>query len=353
MPPDSDAPKGSEPRRGKASAEAVLRAWQDGLSLVPLEGGGWAPLPSDWLEKFGDRVADLLAARDAEGRVSRVSIPALSALCDDLDQPRPPSFDKLAPLIHGFESLPEVELPKDLTATLRAYQKVGVDWLCFLRDAGLGAVLADDMGLGKTLQTLCAVEGRTLIVCPKSVLHNWEAEARRFRPGLKIADLSRAAPRARQAGRLDDHDLRHLAPRRRAPRGRDVGYGRARRSAGDQEPGQPGVARRVRAESQLPGRAQRYAPGKSPGRAVEHVPLLAPRFALGSLAVSRSLQLADRARQQEEAGRAAREDQTLHLAPPEARSGARAAAAHGHGARDRARSERARFVQRRARGDAA
>ncbi|MEI9949430.1 MAG: DEAD/DEAH box helicase [Pseudomonadota bacterium] len=187
VPPDADAPKGSEPRRGKASAEAVLRAWQDGLSLVPLEGGGWAPLPSDWLEKFGDRVADLLAARDAEGRVSRVSIPALSALCDDLDQPRPPSFDKLAPLIHGFESLPEVELPKDLTATLRAYQKVGVDWLCFLRDAGLGAVLADDMGLGKTLQTLCAVSGRTLIVCPKSVLHNWEAEARRFRPGLKIA----------------------------------------------------------------------------------------------------------------------------------------------------------------------
>lgn len=177
-------------RRGKASAEAVLRAWQDGLSLVPLDGGGWAPLPVDWLEKFGDRVADLLAARDTDGRVSRVSIPALSALCDDLDQPRPPSFDKLAPLIHGFETLPEVDLPSDLTATLRAYQKVGVDWLSFLRDAGLGAVLADDMGLGKTLQTLCAVKGRTLIVCPKSVLHNWEQEARRFRPGLKIAVYS-------------------------------------------------------------------------------------------------------------------------------------------------------------------
>jgi hypothetical protein len=174
-------------RRGKASAEAVLRAWQDGLSLVPLEGGGWAPLPRDWLEKFGDRVADLLAARDAEGKVSRVSIPALSALCDDLDQPRPPSFDKLAPLIEGFQSLPEVSLPTDLTATLRSYQKVGVDWLCFLRDAGLGAVLADDMGLGKTLQTLCAVSGRALIVCPKSVVHNWEAEARRFRPGLTVS----------------------------------------------------------------------------------------------------------------------------------------------------------------------
>ena len=186
VPSDDDA-AASNGRRGKASAEAVLRAWQDGLSLVPLEGGGWAPLPQDWLEKFGDRVADLLAARDADGKVSRVSIPALSALCDDLDQPRPPSFQKLAPLIQGFESLPAVSLPKDLTATLRSYQKVGVDWLCFLRDAGLGAVLADDMGLGKTLQTLCSVNGRTLIVCPKSVVHNWEAEARRFRPGLKVS----------------------------------------------------------------------------------------------------------------------------------------------------------------------
>ena len=200
VPADDSGGEGT-PRRGKASAEAVLRAWQDGLSLVPLQGGGWAPLPSDWLEKFGDRVADLLAARDADGRVSRVSIPALSALCDDLDQPRPPSFDKLAPLIHGFESLPEVELPKDLTATLRTYQKVGVDWLCFLRDAGLGAVLADDMGLGKTLQTLCAVSGRTLIVCPKSVLHNWEAEARRFRPALSIATYQ--GPRRELDARAD------------------------------------------------------------------------------------------------------------------------------------------------------
>jgi len=62
-----------------------------------------------------------------------------------------------------------------------------VDWLCFLRDAGLGALLADDMGLGKTLQTLCAVRGRTLIVAPKSVVHNWQMEAERFRPALRTS----------------------------------------------------------------------------------------------------------------------------------------------------------------------
>jgi SNF2 family DNA or RNA helicase len=78
-------------------------------------------------------------------------------------------------------------LPADLTATLRSYQRAGIDWLCFLRDAGLGALLADDMGLGKTLQTLCAVRGRTLIVAPKSVVHNWQIEAGRFRPSLRTS----------------------------------------------------------------------------------------------------------------------------------------------------------------------
>src|SRR5205085_270155 len=85
------------------------------------------------------------------------------------------------------EKLPRAALPDDLTATLRSYQIQGVDWLVFLRDAALGAVLADDMGLGKTLQALCALKGRTLIVCPTSVLPNWAAEIARFRPGLSVS----------------------------------------------------------------------------------------------------------------------------------------------------------------------
>ncbi|MET0594359.1 MAG: SNF2-related protein, partial [Polyangiaceae bacterium] len=171
----------------RASAEAVLRAWQDGLSLVPLDQGGWAPLPADWLAKHGHRVADLLAARDDEGRIARIAIPTLAALAEELEQPRPPSWSALEPLLQGFREIPPATLPSDLTATLRSYQRAGVDWLCFVRDAGLGALHADDMGLGKTLQTLCAVRGKTLIVAPKSVVHNWQIEAERFRPTLKTS----------------------------------------------------------------------------------------------------------------------------------------------------------------------
>jgi superfamily II DNA or RNA helicase len=171
--------------KGRADAGSVIRAWREGASLVPLEGGGFSPLPSDWLARFGDRISDLLAARDAGGRIPRCVLPDLARLCDDLARPRPPDFEPLAALLTDFSGIPEAPLPPDLTATLRSYQRRGVDWLAFLRGAGLGALLADDMGLGKTIQALCALEGRTLVVAPTSVLHNWAEEVRRFRPGLR------------------------------------------------------------------------------------------------------------------------------------------------------------------------
>jgi superfamily II DNA or RNA helicase len=185
-PPDEEgASEAKDPRR--ADPGAVLRAYRDGLPLVPLEGGGFAPLPHDWLARYGDRVADLLAARRDNGEIATALLPVLGELCDALEQPRPLLLDRLAPLFEGFESLPEASLPLDLCATLRPYQKQGVNWLSFLRDAGLGAVLADDMGLGKTLQALAAMRGRTLVICPRSVVHNWVDEIRRFRPGLRVA----------------------------------------------------------------------------------------------------------------------------------------------------------------------
>jgi len=144
-------------------------------------------LPEDWLLKHGHRVMDLLAARDADKRVPRAALPVLGALCDALNEPRPPELEKLRPLLEGFEGIPRHPLPPDLTATLRHYQESGVDWLAFLRQAGLGAVLADDMGLGKTLQTICILEGRALVVCPKSVVYNWAEELARFRPGLRTS----------------------------------------------------------------------------------------------------------------------------------------------------------------------
>lgn len=85
-----------------------------------------------------------------------------------------------------------------LDKTLRPYQKQGVYWMRFLEEAGLCGLLADEMGLGKTLQTLTWLSlprcgGGTkpaLIVCPTSLVRNWEAEAQKFAPWLKVLVVS-------------------------------------------------------------------------------------------------------------------------------------------------------------------
>ncbi len=169
-----------------ASAAAVLKAWRDGNQSVPLAAGGFANIPTDWLDRFGEHVATLLAARDHGTALPTFLVPTLAKLCSELGQPPPAEFKRLAPLFEDFVALPPATLPADLGATLRPYQLEAVRWLGFLKRAGLGAVLADDMGLGKTLQTLATISGKTLVVCPRSVLFNWEREAERFRPALKV-----------------------------------------------------------------------------------------------------------------------------------------------------------------------
>jgi SNF2 family DNA or RNA helicase len=91
----------------------------------------------------------------------------------------------------AIESIPA---PRGFSGELRRYQERGYAWLNFLRQWGLGACLADDMGLGKTIQTLALVEREraegedrpVLLMCPTSVLANWEREAARFTPQLPV-----------------------------------------------------------------------------------------------------------------------------------------------------------------------
>ncbi|MEV0232976.1 DEAD/DEAH box helicase [Nonomuraea sp. NPDC050786] len=84
-----------------------------------------------------------------------------------------------------------ISTPAGLDATLRPYQERGLAWLSFLSELGLGGVLADDMGLGKTVTTLALLvheraDAPTLLVCPMSLVGNWQREAARFAPGLRV-----------------------------------------------------------------------------------------------------------------------------------------------------------------------
>ncbi len=82
--------------------------------------------------------------------------------------------------------------PAGFSGQLRPYQERGLSWLSFLGELGLGGILADDMGLGKTIQLLSLVAGQppssppTLLVCPMSLVGNWQREAARFTPDLRV-----------------------------------------------------------------------------------------------------------------------------------------------------------------------
>ena len=88
----------------------------------------------------------------------------------------------------------QMDAPEDFAGQLRPYQQLGYSWLAFLRNWGLGACLADDMGLGKTVQTLAALQldrqqgndRPSLLVCPTSVINNWQRETARFTPDLPV-----------------------------------------------------------------------------------------------------------------------------------------------------------------------
>lgn len=108
-----------------------------------------------------------------------------------------------------------VAAPQGLQVQLRPYQLEGLAWLQYLREQGLGGILADDMGLGKTAQALAHVltekeAGRlkrpALVVLPTSLLFNWQAEAARMAPGLRVLALH-GADRAKRYPHIADHDL--------------------------------------------------------------------------------------------------------------------------------------------------
>lgn len=96
--------------------------------------------------------------------------------------------------LKDFSTIDDYELSNYFKGTLRPYQKAGYNWMRFLNEYNFGGCLADDMGLGKTVQTLALLamekersEGTTsLLVMPTSLIYNWELEARKFTPKLKI-----------------------------------------------------------------------------------------------------------------------------------------------------------------------
>ena len=160
-------------------------------------------------------IEELTAALDnpSSGEISLKELRELNLTAETTDPIAVTGHDWQVSLIGGAirHELPaprRIPIPAGVTASLREYQRRGVDWMYWMARQGLGAVLADDMGLGKTLQLLAleaaerdssereptAVEsagqvgkvGPSLVIAPTSVVGNWAREAKKFTPHLKI-----------------------------------------------------------------------------------------------------------------------------------------------------------------------
>ena len=93
-------------------------------------------------------------------------------------------------ITQGLRPARTTTVPDSVHATLRPYQRAGLDWLTWLTDNRIGGILADDMGLGKTLQVLTWIaadhRGPTLVVCPVTLVDTWARQAEQFTPDLRV-----------------------------------------------------------------------------------------------------------------------------------------------------------------------
>jgi superfamily II DNA or RNA helicase len=158
-------------------------------------------LGSQWVELDGRQLTSALKAleerRGADMTVGDVIREVTGGGDDDLPLVDIDADGLLGDLLSGEADrrLAPVSTPDSFDGTLRPYQERGLSWLSFLSGLGLGGILADDMGLGKTAQTLSLLliertggtpRRPTLLVCPMSLVSNWQKEASRFAPSLRV-----------------------------------------------------------------------------------------------------------------------------------------------------------------------
>ncbi|KDN84696.1 DEAD/DEAH box helicase [Kitasatospora cheerisanensis] len=207
---------GSVKRTAQADRDAVLDfRWQLAVGEQPLTQQeldelaaaqqGLVRLRGQWVEADAAQLAAalrFLAARRDDPQLDAATLLRLalddSAVVDGLPvtvvHADGPLGDLLAGRLGRLPGAHRTPPPPGFTGTLRPYQERGLAWLDALGRLGLGAVLADDMGLGKTVQTLALLalehargaRGPVLLVCPTSLVGNWQREASRFAPGLRV-----------------------------------------------------------------------------------------------------------------------------------------------------------------------
>ena len=170
----------------------IKQAIANKQSFVQLRDGTLGILPDEWIKKY----ALLFKVGQGSSNQLRLSKYHLSVI-DDLYENRNDNelsfeLDAKYEKIRNYKQVPEIAPPEELINILRPYQASGFQWLNYLTEVSWGGILADDMGLGKTIQALSMLRYYSLhntslkavVVCPTTLIYNWENEIKKFTPAL-------------------------------------------------------------------------------------------------------------------------------------------------------------------------
>ncbi|MGB4959695.1 MAG: DEAD/DEAH box helicase [Saprospiraceae bacterium] len=174
-----------------------LKSWIDAVKqnqkFIQLSDGSLGLLPTEWVEKL--KTLSKITKKEGEKLViNKYNFSLLDLHFDsEIDAKLRKEINKKVKLLQDFDGNKKYPLPQALKAELRPYQKEGYQWLKALDELNFGGCLADDMGLGKTVQVLSFFAdqaeknaGSSLVIVPKSLLFNWDAEINKFCPSLNF-----------------------------------------------------------------------------------------------------------------------------------------------------------------------
>jgi SNF2 family DNA or RNA helicase len=178
----------------RVSLKEIRQAILHGQDTIMLDNGMLGHIPDEWISQY----SLLLRTGTEENGILKVKKLHYTLLEDILDKIEDKTvqqdIEARKRKIAEFDNLKKVPLSPEIKASLRPYQQSGFHWLQSLDELGWGGCLADDMGLGKTLQTISFLQfvkekypGSTqLVVCPTSLIFNWENELQKFCPSMKF-----------------------------------------------------------------------------------------------------------------------------------------------------------------------
>jgi non-specific serine/threonine protein kinase len=178
----------------RVSIKDIKHALANKQNYVQLADGSLGLLPEEWLRKYS-LLFKIGEEKDKGLKLSKYNFSVIDELYEFIDDEAIViELEQKRRKLLQFDEIRNIALPHNVNATLRPYQESGFQWLNYLDEVKWGGILADDMGLGKTIQALTFVQHYknkhddkclALVVCPTTLIYNWENEIKKFTPTMR------------------------------------------------------------------------------------------------------------------------------------------------------------------------